>query len=407
MSSNISLFIRLAIRNVYRNANATILNGIGISCSIILVLFILSLSKGIETQMILRNINFETGAITVDINKDLASVKNKEYGDSIFKLIQWHYDYHPRIYTSHSSLYFEGNNQRVAIIGLTKSEEDNLKQHIKILSGDIDLSNGSNEILISNGLSESLNLKVGDNCEILQHTVDGAINIGEYLVSGIFRYTSQMNKNTIYLNYEQTKQLYNCNLPTKIVITLKDLSDVDNIKNLIKNQLNELTHNADFFNVSTYKDNLNTAQTLAKLNKYGMLSIAVFLILISFIGIWSMQVENIRKRKLEIGTMSALGFSSVSIKSIFIYESVYIGVCFSIVGIIIFGVILFIFYLNDGIYLGNSLSFVFGSSIIHLKLTTIDLTSTLTFSVIYPILATMASISSANNNTIQLLKEND
>jgi ABC-type lipoprotein release transport system permease subunit len=414
MNPNISLFIRLAMRNVCRNTSATVLNGIGITCSVILILFILSVSKGIEANMVLRNINFETGAITIDINKDLASVVNKEYGDSIFNLIKLedeqrgHYDYQPRIYTSHSLLYFNGNSQRTTIIGLTKSEEDNLKQHVKILAGNIDLSGNSNEILISNGLSESINLKIGDNCEVLQHTIDGAINIEEYSVSGIFRYTSQQNKNTVYLNYKQAKQLYNCNLPTKIVIKLKDLYDVDNVKNLIKNQLYELTHNDDLFKVSSYKDNLNTAQALAKLNKYGMLSIAIFLILISFIGIWSMQVENIRRRRLEIGTLSALGFSNKSIKSIFIYESIYTGICFSIIGVIIFLIILFVFYMNDGIYLGNSLSFVFGSSIVHLKLVSTDLIAAFIFSIAYPVLATILSISSINKyNIIQLLKEND
>ncbi|MCD7978296.1 MAG: hypothetical protein LUG51_14510 [Tannerellaceae bacterium] len=46
------LYIQLAIRNVHRNIRPTLLNGAGISFSVILFLFALALSRGIEKQIV-------------------------------------------------------------------------------------------------------------------------------------------------------------------------------------------------------------------------------------------------------------------------------------------------------------------------------------------------------------------
>ena len=79
------LFIKLAIRNVKRNIKSTILNGIGISFSVIVLLLILSLSRGISTQIIMRNIQFETGALSIVFDKKVASLENKTKGDSLLE----------------------------------------------------------------------------------------------------------------------------------------------------------------------------------------------------------------------------------------------------------------------------------------------------------------------------------
>ena len=401
------LFLKLSLRNVQRYIQSSLLNGTGIAFCVIVVLFIFSLSKGIESQIVSRTIKFETGAVTVDFKKKIAGLQNKSEGDSLFNRIITtlnenkainHYSF--RIYPSNTILYFGENTQRISIIGISEDEYSLIDEMLKITAGDSQLSADEKTILISSGLAELLGLKVGDDCNLMLQSIDGTINLDDFSVKGVFRYTSQMNKFSVYMNYNQAKQLYNCNLPSQIIIDLKQLDEADRIKQELSKQFQNQS-----VEVTSYGNHIGMAKTLSGFNKYGMSSIAFFLVLISFVGIWSMQVENIHKRQREIGSLLSFGFSRPAVKKIFLYESLIISILFFIVGfIVVYGSILWI-NSRDGIYLGDSASFAFGSAIVNPILMAKDVFITFFMVLIYPFIATAISLNLINKtNIIQLLK---
>lgn len=414
------LVIKLALRNVRRNINSTLLNGIGISFSVIVLLFIFSLSRGIESQIVSNNIKFETGALSITFNEKTSSLENKISGDSLLKKISStlnrnkHIDsYAYRIYPKKSLLYLSDNSQSINIIGMTQKEIPLLVDMLKLLSGKADFLHSCKGILISNGIADQYDLKIGEVCNIMLQSVDGSVNINDFVISGIFRYTSQMNKYNVYMDYDQTKLLYNTNIPTKILINLQNLDETDNVKKYLLTELNIKNSNKvnesniNGFQLTTYKDHLGMAKSLSGFNKYGMLSIAFFLTMISFVGIWSMQIENINDRKREIGTFLAMGFSLLSVKKIFIYESVILSVVYFIMGFIIVSVAIFMINALDGVYLGDSASFAFGSSIINPILNFKDVVYIFAIAFLYPLLATIISLKTLNkNNIIELLTGN-
>lgn len=137
-----------------------------------------------------------------------------------------------------------------------------------------------------------------------------------------------------------------------------------------------------------------------------MLSMAFFLVLISFIGIWSMQTENVNERYREIGSLLSFGFKTSAVKRIFVYEILYISSLFFTIGfLIVLSIILFINSQN-GIYLGDSASFAFGSTIINPILSWVHVLIIFFITMIYPLIATALSLMSINKRKIIVLLNN-
>lgn len=394
-----NLFIKLAMRNVHRNMKSNLLNGLVISLTVFVVLAMLSLSKGIASQIVSRNIKFETGAVSITIDKKKAGWENQIAGDSLLRSIASALNdkridsYVYRIYPHNSALYLSDNTQQINIKGMEAQEISLIGEMLEIVSGKVDLQEKAKTILISDGISESYHLQVGDDCNIMVESVDGTINLEEFTVTGIFQYTSQMNKNDVYMNYETAKQLYNCNLPSRILVGLANLDDAEAVKNDLKKALGYCKG----LEITSYQDHMGLAKSLSSINKYGMLGLAFFLILISFVGIWSMQVENIREREREIETLSSFGFRNISIKKIFMYECVYISLLFFFVGLIIVCGLLLIINSQNGIFLGHQASFAFGSAVVNPLLTWQDIVLTALLAVTYPFIATLFSFTHFKN----------
>ena len=332
------LLLKLAWRNIGRNRKSTLLNGIGIAFSAGILLFILFLSRGIESQLVGRSIQFETGALSIVFTKEITGMERTDQGRRLFEEVRSILDgmdevqyYYPRIYPTHALLYAGDYSRRINVTGLTAREIPFIPDRVRIEEGRADLAEGGKAIVISNGLAEDGQLKLGDPCTLLLQSADGTINMDDYTVEGIFRYTSQLDKYEIYMNYEEAKTLYNSNLPSALLIGIRNLERAEALKKDLLTSLGytgtDLVGEKEWreMKISCFNDHLGRAKSLSAINKYGMLGLAVFLLLLSFVGIWSMQVENIQMRRREIGSLLSFGFPTASVKKIFLCESLYIS----------------------------------------------------------------------------------
>jgi ABC-type lipoprotein release transport system permease subunit len=396
------IYIKLAIRNVHKSFRSVWLNGIGIALTVIAVVFIFSLSRGIMNQIVTRNIKFETGAITLTIKRELITYENKQAGDEIYIGLLSVLDntpeitgYRPRIIAYNAMLYTADGNKRTRIEGLTSEELPLFIETVNLLEGSADWEEIPNGIVISQGLAGETGLKVGDDCSIVIQSAEGTVNMQDYTVTGLFLDTSQANKYIIYSSYEQSKELYYVNLPTHILIDIADLSRTDKIKQHLREEIHH-----PWIEIEAYTDNLSAAQALSSINKYSMSGMAFFLLFISFVGIWAMQVENINERHKEIGTLLSFGFTRRAVRRIFLFESVYISLLFLLAGL---GAALSVIYIInglDGLYLGGSASFAFGSSVIKPEVGLTDIFSAASVAIFYPLLATWLSLTSINKMLI-------
>ncbi len=400
---------KIAIRNVHKNMRTTWLNGLGISLTAIALILIHSLSRGVEEQMVKRSIRFETGAVTVQIKKELSGWENRPAGDSAYHVLTQYLtgdgavkDYRPRIITHNALLYETSGTHRVNIQGLQEGEIALLGQMVEIMQGNTDWKHIPNGMIISRGLADEAALSIGDEYDIVQQSADGTINIQDFMVTGIFRNTSLQNKNTVYTTFQQAKSLYHTNLPTHLLIDLADIRQAAAVKqHLIR--LMPGPH----VEVTAYTDNLSRAKALSGINRTFMTSMAGFLLMISFIGIWAMQVENINQRRREIGTLLTFGFTPGAVKQIFQAETLYISVIYLVAGTA--AVLSLITAVNHagGVNLGESAAFAFGSSIVNPELRITDILLTAAIIILYPAVATWISLRTLNKKQIITLLNNN
>jgi ABC-type lipoprotein release transport system permease subunit len=398
------IYIKLAIRNVHKNFRSVRLNGAGIALTVIAVVFIFSLSRGIMNQIVTRNIQFETGAVTLTLKRELITVENKQAGDKLYSGLLSVLDntpeitgYRPRIIAPNALLYAGGGSKRIRIEGLTLAELPLFIETVRLTEGSAGWKEVPDGIVISLGLAEETGLKVGNDCSIVIQSAGGTINMQDYTVTGLFPDTSQANKYSVYASYEQSKELYQANLPTRILIDLTDPA----LAGKVKKRLREEIHHP-WIEVEAYTDNLSTAQALSNINKYSMSGMAFFLLLISFTGIWAMQVENINERHKEIGTLLSFGFTRRDVKRIFLFESVYISLLFLSAGLGVALLVIAVINGSDGLSLGRSASFAFGSSVIKPETGVTDLFFAALTAVFYPLAATWLSL--AGINKMQIIK---
>lgn len=377
-------------------------NGVGIVITVMLLVFIFSFSRGIETQIVERNIRFETGGVTVRFDKEVTGWQNQLTGDSLFHRIQEVLitspavkDYRKRISTHNASLYAHDATQRIKVEGIDFPEFDLLNEMIPLIQGDTNWKAIPNGLIISNGLVEETGLAINSECFIVLPSADGSVNMQEYIVTGIFRSTSQLDKYQTYMLYDQAKELYHVNLPTRLLIDLNSFTDADNVATLLHNAVDW-----EDIEIKTYKDFMGRAQALSGINRSALLGMAFFLLFISFVGIWAMISEQVNERRKEMGTLLTFGFARTSVKRIFLLESVYISILFLGIGLCLILLILGIIQLKEGVYLGNLASFAFGSSTVLPELRLRDIGLTVLICLFYPLLATWFSLQSMNWKSI-------
>ncbi|MDR0749560.1 MAG: ABC transporter permease [Tannerellaceae bacterium] len=402
------IYIKLAIRNVHKNFRSVRLNGVGIALAVIAVVFIFSLSRGVMNQIVTRNIQFETGAVTLTLKQELITCDNKQAGDEIYSNLLSVLGntpeitgYRPRIIAHNAMLYASDGNKRTRIEGLTPEELPLFMETVKLLEGSADWEELPDGIVISRGLAGETGLKVGDDCSVVIQSAEGTINMQDYTVTGLFLDTSQANKYVIYSSYEQAKELYYINLPTHILIDIANFSQADKVKKRLREEIHH-----PWITIEAYTDNLSTAQTLSGINKYAMSGMASFLLFISFVGIWAMQTENINERRKETGTLLSFGFTRGAVKRIFLFESVYISLLFLFTGLGVALPAIYIINVSDGLYLGNSASFAFGSSVIKPEVEPADVFTAALVAIVYPLAATWLSLTGMNNRQIVKLLNN-
>lgn len=224
-----------------------------------------------------------------------------------------------------------------------------------IVIGSDDLSDRSNipVIIIGIRLADRLQALVGDTITIVSPAgIERAItqftlpNSQSFIVGGIF--SSQNNEYDaglafIALTYGQSllgfRKAYQ-----GYEIKLTDINNSFKIKDKLLSQLN-----SEIFSVSTWYDfhkDLYSVMQIERWAAYILLSLIIAVATFNILGSLSMTVI---EKKRDIGILRAMGVRANSIKKIFMYEGLMIGVFGTLIGVIIGYFILFL-QINYNIY---------------------------------------------------------
>lgn len=207
----------------------------------------------------------------------------------------------------------------------------------KITEGNLD----ANGIIIGQGLSEKINVEVGQKLLLATETSEGGLNGIKVPVSGI----ANMNMNTLnekvfFISLDNARKLLkiNDNQLTEIYIFTEDHDDSLRVKREISNFLPE--------NIIalTYKEQLGSFMQFMEVEEkiiYFVFALIVFLA--SFVIVNTM-IMAVFERLREIGTLRSIGFTSRQIFWNFTIEGALVGLFGGITGSLIG--YLFVMYLN-------------------------------------------------------------
>jgi len=227
------------------------------------------------------------------------------------------------------------NAKGVILKGLNKNEKKSIDfLNNNVVSGEIKFFT-NNQVFIGTELAFNLNLKVGDNINIMSSafvaTPLGSVPKQEnYKIAGTF--------NTGFLEFDQNIVF----LETRNVLSIFDKEEKDqNIEIYLKNPLDADSYkkkmekiNPNYF-IYTWSDLNKSFFSALKVERNVMFIILTLIVIVAAFNIISGLTILIKNKTKEIAILKTLGLSNKSIKKIFFLTGFSIGLFASISGIIL------------------------------------------------------------------------
>lgn len=228
------------------------------------------------------------------------------------------------ISTGESTLSFIGE-------GVDKHEQEYFGDALQISAGNHLSGNSSSQIILGEGLSRNLGVKIGDNVTLLVNTSHGGINAIEVTISGFFTTVSKSyDDNAIRLPIDTARKLLRVEGAHNWIVLLNHTEDTDLVLSILTNHLDQ----SKFEIIPWYQlaDFYNKALTLYSKQILAVKFIIAIIILLSILNAMSISVM---ERTGEIGTSMALGVKQSLIIRMFITEGILIGCFGALLGITI------------------------------------------------------------------------
>jgi len=341
------LFLKLALRNVFRYRKRTVITFIAISLGLGMMAIGLSMYKGVDRQAIGNIINSQTSHIKI-FARDYFQKKDKypleiniEGADRIIKRLKEI----KNIQATEERILFRasiisGMDELPCIgIGLDpKNSEPVFNIPASLKEGQF-LSPDDRKILIGRGLADDLNLKVGDMCVIrmFSSTEEFVWNAYDLEIKGIVQTENpQVNIQTIFIPLQLAREGLNLEgKSTEIAIRLTDRNAVSRAKKEIKDSIKEYLEGG--LEVLSFEE---LASDFIQMTRFRRRIQAVFpfiMLLIATLGIINTMLMAVMGRYKEIGMLSAMGMRKKEILGLFLLEGVYIGFMGSLTGCLLGG----------------------------------------------------------------------
>lgn len=258
----------------------------------------------------------------------------------------------------YSSFYFEGIEARQRVIkGVDFSKEMELFQGFNYLEGNALNMAGSNGVLLSEPIAETLGVQVGDSITFLLKTIKGYTNTVVLEVHGIFRdsslfgmYTSYMDISCLRKSYDVAQTWANricIDFPADFKITQERVENfqtqleqkftmfplVDDKEIFYESLLNKRFSEPHYALVDLYA-NLEDLKVLIDAMKIIATFVILILMVIIMVGVSSTYRVIVMKRINEIGIYKAIGMNRIGIFSVLLSETSLLILAGCVAGII-------------------------------------------------------------------------
>lgn len=324
----------LSFRNVFRNKRRSLLNGLALCFSIVMLIFGLGWIAGYETFIYSTIKDFQTGDIQI-VHIDYIEQKYNMPVDitvSNYDQRRQEYENVESIRSASGRLQFpltmhvKGEKVSFAAIAVDREYENTVSALNNYI---IDGSLSENGVLVGRDMAEKIGLKIGDDVILSATDKYSAPNIIYAKVSGFFYYNyGPLDDSLVYMDLKDAWQLTRTDNEVSSIVLR-----TDNDVNAVQNFLGKISLDHESVVLWEVFAEGSVAATRADIGGfYVMLVVMFFLILIGIVNSMSMSIH---ERHKEIGTLRAIGMKRKSIVGLFVWESAILGLLSALVACIL------------------------------------------------------------------------
>ena len=327
--------LNLAWKNLWRNKQRTLITMAAVFFAVILTTVVSSLQKGVFQNLIQNLVSFYSGYIQVhkkgywieqileNTFRQDAETERKIRTDPLITGIA------PRLESFALAASIE-LTKGCLVVGMVPEEENKVTRlREKLVNGNY-LQPEDESVLISEGLSRRLKLRLGDTLVLIGQGYHGATAAGKFPVKGILRFGSpELNNKTVFLPLRATQTLYSAeNQLSSYVLSVSNPDNLDKITERVRYLI------GDQYEVMKWEEMMPDIKQHIRTDTASMSIIAGVLDILVCFGIFGTFLMMMVERRFELGMLVAVGMKKIWLCLLMLAESVFTVLSGCVLGIL-------------------------------------------------------------------------
>jgi putative ABC transport system permease protein len=334
------LKIKDTFENVCINFSAskfkTILSSLGIIIGVVAIVVMLSVGEGLYVNIkgAMGNLDLNTLTITPGGVIPGQFKKFAEFGEKDVNAIE-NIDgvklVSPRKIIS-ATIVSRGTERTISLVGISPAREPKMAEDITL--GRFLLPSDQNAMVIKEQTAKNmftLPLNPGSLVKIRTNATET-----DFKIVGVLKepdsFFGAAAVPEIYISQKSMQNIFLEDNFSMIQVTVDDPDKVEATGERIKETL-ELSHRNEAFSIMAVRSFMEMVNQITGMIKIGLGGIGFISLIVGGIGIMNVMMLTVNERIREIGTLKAMGATEADIRSLFIFESGFLGLISGLIGI--------------------------------------------------------------------------
>ena len=322
------LFVRLAFRNVLRNARRSTITILAIAVGITALLFMWSFIDGVNEQMIDNSTRYLSGHLQVhrsgyhdDQTLDLTLADGDSMAARVLQATGPATKVTRRLEAF--ALASAGDKSRsVGVLGINPVSEQTVTTLAStVIQGRFLDPLDRDGVVVGSRIAEALGIKVGSELILVSQAADGSTAAGRFLVRGVFHTRMDMfDGSYVLMTLPAAQDLYvTGEAVTSIVMRLADRAAITQAASQLRSDL------GPGYEVLDWAQLMPAVQQSVSFHEVTGYVLLLVLFIVVSVGITNTVLMGVMERNREFGVMMALGTSRLQVTRLVFYEACLLG----------------------------------------------------------------------------------
>jgi putative ABC transport system permease protein len=356
-----SIDVKMAWRNIWRNPRRSILTMAAIAFACLLLVFMLSWQFGSYDTMINSAVKIHTGHLQIQADgyQDKRNIRLVVSDPARVADILKHIpDVHAYTFRANAFSLVSSKDRTYGILvtGIDPGREANVStiKHL-IRQGDYLSDSDANEALIGKLLAKNLKVTPGDELVVLGQGRDGSVAATVISVKGIYSSgQDEFDRSSIQITLKNFQNVYAMRGAVhEVVILGKSLDAVQKIKKIVADEIKKIDNNGELA-VLDWMELLPGLVEGIKMDLYSGIIFYLILVIVVAFSILNTFLMSIFERTREFGVMMAIGTTPGRLMKLLLLESTAMTILGIIIGIIAGSLITWYFQVHGIVISGTS-----------------------------------------------------